>query len=156
MRHLGWLGAGALVAAALMACPGEELHEKPWLYINRDPWNMDPAFVGARPQDSIYMENQGLEPLVLTSVDLSGSGAFSKLPQQVNMEDGGIITNPTAMTIEPRKRSYLTLIFNPPREGVFTGQVTITSNAENAPTKVVDVRARACPADGGPCPDGGT
>jgi hypothetical protein len=150
MRHLGWLGAGALVAAALMACPGgEELHEKAWLHVSRDPWIMDTVYVGTRPQDFLYMENQGLETLVLTSVDLSGSGAFTRLPQQTNPEDGGIITNPTSFSIEPRKRSYFTLVFNPPREGTFTAQVTINSNAANTPTKVIDVTASAVVYDGG-------
>lgn len=144
MRHLGWPGACALGAVILLACPGgDELHENAWLYVNRDPWVIDAVYVGTSRQESIYIENMGLQTLELSSVTLAGSGAFSRLPQRTNPADGGIITNPTSTSIEPRQRSYFALIFNPPREGMYNAQVTINSNAENAPTKVIDVSARA-------------
>jgi hypothetical protein len=84
------------------------------------------TYVGTSASNSIQLINQGMDDLVIQSVDLSGDDAFT-------------MEGPDVDTVISGTSALVTIYFTPPSADTFTATLTITSNAENAPTKEVTI-----------------
>jgi hypothetical protein len=124
--------AGVIILG-LMACgkPAEEHPDEPTLRVDRNAVDFGREFgtavwVESAPQESLLLENVGLQPLVIERVEKSGDAAFSiELPQDLE--------------IEPLGHAFIRVTFNPEEEREYTGALTIFSNAENEPSKVIQL-----------------
>ena len=138
---------------ASVGCGGKPVPEKPQLILDRDSIGFGQEFssttrIGTAPQESLLLlSNGGLADLVISSVTYSGDSAF--------MVSGPVKVGADGKTIIKGKDSdYLRIVFTPLAEKLYSGSITIVSNAENYPTKVVKVSGKAAfPSDGGT--DGG-
>jgi len=70
---------------------------------------------------------------VISSITLTGDSAF----RVYSPPDGS--PNPTTTTIAANKSAFFSLLFRPLSAGDFTGNVSIQSNAENAPSQDIPV-----------------
>jgi len=152
------LVSGAVAAAAaLFACGGDstELKQKPQIVTDRDAIQADICRGQGGPQ-SLFIENKGIEDLVVSSLTLGGTPAvlnsqppvFRLLSDQViDVNDGGVNN-----TIKSNKFGLVSMYFNSIDAGTYDATLTIASNAENAPSKVVplhvftpDAGLQGCP-----------
>jgi hypothetical protein len=128
-----------IILLALAAC-GEgddiKLEKGPFLLNDRNELLFDTefgsgTFVGATTFNTLSLENRGDEPLTITGVTKSGSGAFSvRLPPELS-EAG------QSLTLQSRKTTFIEVQFKPSEARTYEGKLTITSNAANAPTKEI-------------------
>jgi hypothetical protein len=81
------------------------------------------TYVGTSTANSLQLENQGLDDLVINSVDLSGDPSFT-------------VTGPDVTTVVSGTSALVTVYFTPDHAGTFEGTLTITSNDAKSP-KVV-------------------
>jgi hypothetical protein len=138
---------GKLFAAAVLVCSQgcgpstgpAPLKEKAQLIVDRDSIGFSQEFgsgtrIGTAPQESIKLENGGKEDLVISTVTYSGDGAFK-------------MNGPEKKTLGAREFTFIQTIFTPTADKVYSGTITIMSNAENAPTKTIGVSGRGI--DGG-------
>jgi len=155
------LFSGAVVVVdALVACgsdSGSNLKQKPQIVTDRDSI-VDTFFVGQGRAETLSVLNQGVEDLVVSSVQLSASdpglvavsdggnsAPFLLLANGV-LDENGLINN----TIKSNKIGFVAMRFTrpPPGQyaaadgGVYQATLTITSNAENFPTKTVALENR--------------
>lgn len=84
------------------------------------------TYVGTSAANSIQLLNQGQDDLVIQSVDLSGDSAFT-------------MEGPDVDTVISGTSALVTVYFTPPSADTFSATLTITSNAENAPTKEIEI-----------------
>jgi hypothetical protein len=127
-----------IILLALAACgEGEDikLEKGPFLLNDRNELLFDTEFgsgtyVGATTFNTLSLENRGDEPLTITEVTKSGSGAFTvRLPQA--------LAEKQPLTLESRKTTFIEVQFKPSAAQNYEGKLTITSNAANAPTKEI-------------------
>lgn len=133
----------SLIFVGLLACGKEDLPESPQLLVDREAITFggefgNATYLGQRPQESIVLENGGLEPLEL-SAQFQGDPAFT-------------MEGPLEARIEGKQRTFIRVIFAPVEERDYSGTIVVTSNAENAAVKniVVSGRGVAPPGDAGP------
>lgn len=121
---------------------GADLPASPQLKTDRDSLAFgqetgNGTYVGTSIPNSLQIENQGQDDLVIQSVDLSGDSAFT-------------MQGPDVKTVPSGTSALVTVYFAPDSAGQFTGTLTITSNAQNAPTKEVALSGLGIdPPDGG-------
>jgi hypothetical protein len=125
---------GALLALGTGCEEDETPPQKPQLNVNREVVDLGPVFIGTKPQDSLMIENGGLETLTITEVTKQGSSAFT-------------FTGPTKMELAGRERAFIQVVFEPKAPQTYDGTLVIKSNAENAPEKSVELTGRG--VDGG-------
>jgi hypothetical protein len=118
----------ALALLVLAACE-KEVPREPQVSVDHDTIPFDTVYVGAAPQSSLAIQNDGLEDLVLSSVTLSGDSAFTM--------DGPLTT-----TLAYKKRTYVRVIFAPTEAKAYTGTITIASNAANSPSLQVAITGK--------------
>lgn len=88
------------------------------------------VYIGTSKQESLIIQNQGLEPLEIQEITRVSDPEFTlHLPEGVA---GSFI-------IEPRGHAFLTVYFEPKEAKTYSGLITIRSNAVNAPEKVVEL-----------------
>lgn len=128
---------------ALAACGKESLPQKPQLILDRDSLGFGLEFgrgtyIGTSPQESLLVENGGLEDLVFSSVTLTGDPAFKH-------------EGPSKDRLKGRERGYIRVIFTPTQLKDYAATLTLSSNAENTPTKTIAITGRGVKqsADGG-------
>ncbi len=98
--------------------------------------------IGTVPQDSIKVENGGLDDLIISSVTYSGDGAFA-------------INGPPKTTLASKQFSFIQVLFTPTSEKIYNGSFEIDSNAAptdgGGPKKIITVSGRGCivVSDGG-------
>jgi hypothetical protein len=107
------------------------------------------TFIGQRPQDTLSIKNGGLADLTITSANFSGDSAFT------------VTTEPASLpaTIQGNKYFYMRVVFAPTEAKLYTGKITVQSNAENGVTREFPVSGCGVPTDGGVSTcyrDGGT
>lgn len=119
------------------------LPQKPQLVLDRDSIGFGQefgsgTFLGTQPQESLLIENGGLENLTLANVTLTGDGEFK-------------LEGPTLNELKGKEHTFLRVLFAPTQVKTYSAVITINSNAENAPTKLVSVSGRGVKpsADGG-------
>lgn len=104
--------------------------------------------IGTRPQESIAIKNGGIADLTITSANFSGDPAFT-----LSTEPGTL-----PATIKGNKYFYLRVIFAPTEARLYTGKITMQSNAEVSPSREFEISGCGVPTDGGTSPcyfDGG-
>lgn len=145
MRLLAPLVIAVAIIVGSSGCgKGEEpLKPKPQLLLDRDSLGFGQefnsgTFIGQSPVQSLRIQNDGQQLLTLTSVTLSGDSAF-------------MMTPPPKTMLKQREFTFVQLSFKPTEEKVYSGTLTIVSDAENAPMKTVAVTGRGIK----PTPDGG-
>lgn len=122
----------ALTVVALASCgTGEKLPPKPQLKVDRTSlgfgWEFGSGtFIGTKPQESLYIQNGGLENLKISSVDQSGDKEFT-------------FEGPTKMELKGLERTFIRVVFAPTAEKAYRGELTIRSNAENTPQQVISL-----------------
>jgi len=161
------VSGAALLAAAFIGCSGDSgglnLPQKPQIVTDRDSI-VDTFFVGQGRAETLGVSNGGVEDLVVTSLTLTATDPGLLNP--VNLSDGGVIT-PFALsyngilsasstpdsgvvinnTLKSNTTGFVALSFARPPPGMFQAAdggiykatLTITSNAENAPSKVISL-----------------
>ena len=85
-------------------------------------------------EQSLAIENVGLTDLAITGVVFAGSGEFT-LSGPSPAGDAG--TNLALVT--GKKRTFLRVVFYPRAPKDYSGTITITSNADNAPKLVIPI-----------------
>jgi hypothetical protein len=127
------------------------------------------TIIGTRPLDTIAIRNGGLTNLEVTAIDKAGEfgNAGFKYSLAYDLPDGGMAgdlpdggtTAVLPASIRGNKHMYLQVIFAPTQPRAYSGSLTVTSNAANAPVQVFTLTGCGVPADGGSTPcyrDGGT
>ncbi len=131
------------VAVTLFGCGKEVLPTKPQLVLDRESIGFGAefgsgVFIGTTRTETLQIQNGGLEDMTL-SAEFMGDAEFK-------------IEGPLKTTLKGKERTFIRVEVSPKAEKIYMGTLTITSNAENAPKKVVPVSAKAFKA---PPPDGG-
>jgi hypothetical protein len=104
--------------------------------------------IGTAPIESVAIRNGGLEDLTISSVSVLGDSAFT------------VMTAPGMLpaAIKGKKNFIVTVAFAPTQAKLYTGSLSIVSNAQNTPTQVIQLSGCGIPTDGGTTPcylDGG-
>jgi hypothetical protein len=141
----------ACIFVALVSCGKQEtLPEKPQLRTDRDSIGFGQEFgtgtyIGTAPQESLLLENQGIQTLTISAVT-------PQMDPEFKVEGPVDASGKTTLDIPGRGRAFLRVIFTPKIEKTYSGSIIIKSNAENTPEKVITVSGRGLkpPADGGP------
>ncbi|MFT3709943.1 MAG: hypothetical protein QM817_20115 [Archangium sp.] len=125
-------------------CDPDTLTEKPQVCPDRDSLGFaqefgSGTFIGQKPQDSLIIRNGGIADLNVTTVNYTGDSEF-----QVTTEPD---TLPTA--VKGNKYFYIRVIFAPTESKRYSGTITMSSNAENAPMKTFGLSGCGVPTDGG-------
>jgi hypothetical protein len=140
------VSGAVVVGAALFACGGDssDLKQKPQIVTDRDAIQAD-ICRGLGGAQSLFVQNKGIEDLVVSSLTLTAvtPGVLTSQPpvfrllsdQVINAQDGGV-----SNTIKSNQFGLVSMYFNSIDAGTYDGQLTISSNAENAPSKVVPLR----------------
>ncbi|MFO0594146.1 MAG: hypothetical protein U0228_02545 [Myxococcaceae bacterium] len=136
-----------------VACDGETLTDAAQLCTDRDSFGFAREFgsgtiIGTAPQDSFQIRNGGIADLTISSANYSGDSAFA------------ITTEPATLpaAVKGNKYFFIRVIFTPTEAKLYNGKITVSSNAQNFPTKEFTVSGCGVPADGGTSPcyrDGG-
>lgn len=134
---------------ALVGCgqPPAKLPQKPQLLADRDSIGFGQeygsgTYIGTKPQESLLLENRGLDTLTIENVALVGDPEITMDP-------------PASLTIKGNDHTFIRVFFEPKLVKNYSATITITSNAENFPQKIITVTGRGIkpPTDGGT--DGG-
>ncbi len=143
------MSARAILVVIFVALVGCEKRppQKPQLVLDRDSIgdggvDFGAWFLTTKPQESLMIKNGGVETLSLTSVTKTGDSAFTI---RGTNDDGSFPTE-----VKGLDRTYVQIIFTPTAVKTYSATITIVSNAENTPNRVVSVVGRgAAPEDGG-------
>jgi len=158
-----------LIGTVYLACGGDSgttdnLKQKPQIVTSRDSI-VDTLFVGQGRPQTLTIFNQGKDDLVVSSLQLTASDPGLVTP--VTLPDGGHaapfllladgVLDPNATgtltinnTIKSNKSGNVAMLFTRPAPGIYQAAdggiyqatLTITSNAENAPSKVIPLEDR--------------
>lgn len=106
------------------------------------------TLLGTAPQETLTVRNGGVGDLIISSATLTGDSAFA------------LSTEPSTFpaTIAGNKYFYMRVIFTPTAAKLYTGRITVQSNAQNSPSQEFQVTGCGLPSDGGTSPcyrDGG-
>lgn len=121
------------IFVALVACgkPAEEHPNAPTLATDREALQFgqeydEGVYIGTSKQDSLLIENDGLQPLVIDHIEKGGDPEFSMEP-------------PSDNTIPGLGHTFVRVFFAPKEEKTYHGTLTIVSNAANAPSKLIEL-----------------
>ena len=132
------------ILLALVACTNSNPPNTPQLLVNRDTVGFGTdqglaTYIGTIPEDSLDIKNGGVEDLVITGFNIAGETAFTYTA-----------TQSLPSTVPGLKHMFVTFYFAPTVARVYNATFTITSNAENAPSKVINLKGQGVnPPDGG-------
>jgi hypothetical protein len=105
------------------------------------------TYIGTSVPDTLSIKNGGIADLSITSAVFSGDPAFK------------LETEPAVPgAIKGRKQLLLRVLFAPTEARLYTGKLTVQSNAANSPSLEFPVSGCGVPSDGGTSPcyrDGG-
>ena len=143
---------GLAIIVASFGCGKVSLPQKPQLIVDRASLGFGQEFgsctrIGTAPQDSIKIENGGLEDLIISSVTFSGDSAF--------MINGPAQGGMPKTTLKGKEDAFIQVIFMPTAEKIYTGTIEVDSNAQavdgGGPKKILALSGRGCivTADGG-------
>ncbi len=171
MRKLLVTGIVAIVVGfaacgkAPVLCDGDSLLQKAQLCPDRESLGFAMEFgsgtyIGQKPVEALGLRNGGIEDLSLTSVSTAGDPAFKFSGSWAEDAGGGL----PATTVKGNKTVFVRVEFAPTQARLYTGTLTVASNAENTPNRIFNVSGCGIPPDpktpdGGPVlcnPDGGS
>ena len=134
------VSCAVLLGAAGIACggdSGEDLPPKPQIITDRDSIVDQAIFAGQQKNQTLQIINKGQQDLVVSSFTLQADTGWSLVSTSPTLyqEDGT-----QSATVKSNKTAFLFMTCKPTTAGeTITGTLTINSNAENKPTKTVDV-----------------
>jgi hypothetical protein len=117
-----------------------QIEKGPFISVNRESLEFSQEFyagtyVGASSFDSLYIENRGDEPLSITEIAKSGSGAFTiTLPEE--------LAQGKPLQLDTLEKAFLQAQFRPGEPREYTGMLTIKSNARNMAEKQITLKAK--------------
>ena len=119
----------SLLSALIFAACSESdsIPQKPQIKLSPETVQTS-SYVNSTFKAGVQIQNTGLDPLVLSDVQLCGDAAFTKV-------DG-----PSKTTLNRGESSYVQLAFTPTQVKAYSGTLTITSNAENKATATVSLQ----------------
>ena len=132
----------ALILVALSGCGKDDRPQEPTLAVDREAMQFggefgEAVYIGTSKQESLLIENRGLEPLVLSEVLLNADGVFTLV-----MPD-----NQTSnVELKGGEHTFLTVYFAPLEAQTYAGTISIRSNAVNAADKIVQLSGTGVPA----------
>jgi hypothetical protein len=129
--HLRVVLSGLLASFAL-ACE-DPIPQKPNIRLDPERIDFDLRYIGTQPQASVAINNDGIEDLVISSVDKTGDAAFT-------------LDGPLDTTIKGRGSTFLRVIFRPTEAKTYAGSLTVRTNAENGGEKTVELAGRGAAA----------
>ncbi|MDP2273553.1 MAG: hypothetical protein Q8N23_35110 [Archangium sp.] len=153
ISSLAILSGLAACGKAPVACDGESLTNAAQACPDRASLGFaqefnSGTFIGTSVPEAIRIQNGGIADLNITSATFSGDTAFT------------LSTEPSTLpaTIKGNKNFFIRVLFAPTEAKLYTGKITVQSNAELAPSLEFDVSGCGVPTDGGTSPcyrDGG-
>jgi len=129
-----------LLGAAGIACGGDsggDLPAKPQIVTDRDSIVDQAIFAGQQKNQTLQIINKGQQDLVVSGFTLQADTGWTLVSTSPTLfqEDGT-----QSATVKSNKTAFLFMTCKPTTAGeTITGTLTINSNAENKPTKTVDV-----------------
>src|SRR5258708_7188611 len=126
-----------LILLALAGCATSDPPTNPQIVVNRDTVGFGSdsgfgAYIGTSRQDSIEIQNGGINDLVVTSLLLEGDSAFTYATSAGSLP----------ITIRGLQHVAVSFYFAPTAARAYSGTFTIASNATNAPSKVITLRGQ--------------
>src|SRR5262245_29287867 len=121
----------SLILATSACGPHVATPQAPTLQLDRDSIGFGQEFdqatyVGTKPQESLLIQNVGIDTLIIQSAILSGDPTFT-------------LDGPLSNEVKGKDHTFVRIIFSPTRAGTFTSTLTLVSNAANSPQKTVPV-----------------
>src|SRR5215831_19228301 len=119
-----------IILGYALGCAKDSTPQQPQLFVDRDTVTFGGSvYIGAIPQDSIEIRNNGLDDLIISSTTLTN--------------DGNAFTNvgPNSTVLKGKEHTFVTFYFRPTQARQYTGTFTIASNAQNTPNKVITLTA---------------
>ncbi len=95
------------------------------------------VYIGTSKQESLLIENRGLQTLVLSEVQLSAPSVFV-----MQMPDN----QTTNVELLAGEHTFVSVYFAPTEAQQYVGTLTIRSNATNEPEKVITLSGTGVPA----------
>jgi len=129
-----------LLGAAGIACGGDsggDLPAKLQIVTDRDSIVDQAIFAGQQKNQTLQIINKGQQDLVVSGFTLQADTGWTLVSTSPTLfqEDGT-----QSATVKSNKTAFLFMTCKPTTAGeTITGTLTINSNAENKPTKTVDV-----------------
>jgi hypothetical protein len=121
------------IIVGLMACgkQSEDHPEAPTLQTDRDSLGFGEEFgqgvwIGTSPQESLLVENLGMQTLHIDHVDKSGDPVFE-------------VDLPEKLDVDPLGHTFIRVIFSPTEARKYSGALTIFSNDAQNPQKVINL-----------------
>jgi hypothetical protein len=136
----------SLILPALVGCSRSNPPVTPQLVVNREMVGFGTesglaTYIGQVPQDSLDIKNGGSQDLVISGFSLAGDNAFTYVTS----------ATPLPFTVAGLQHTVVSFYFRPTAARMYSATFTITSNATNTPSKVIDLRGQGVnPPDGGP------
>ncbi|HZX43466.1 MAG TPA: hypothetical protein VFE93_16630 [Myxococcaceae bacterium] len=135
------VSSAVLLGAAGIACGGDsgttDLPPKPQIVTDRDSIVDQAIFAGQQKNQTLQLTNKGQQDLVVSGFTLQADSGWnlSNTSPALFQEDGT-----QSATVKSNKTAFINMNCKPTTAGqTITGTLTITSNAENKPTKAVSV-----------------
>lgn len=100
--------------------------ESPQLVVTPEKVDFESKYIGTEPQLSLGLRNDGLNNLVISGVDKTGDAAFT-------------MTGPIETTVKGLDVTFIRVTFKPTAVRTYSGSITIRSNAENSPSKTIEL-----------------
>ncbi len=133
----------AAIFVSLTGCGKEELPDAPVFKLDRETVTFGQEFgnatlVGQKPQESLLIENGGLQPLKLDPAVFVGDDVFT-------------VEGPAVLNVEGKQHTFVRVVFSPREAKQYQGILTLTSNDPTAKEKKVTVSGKGQLGN----PDGG-
>jgi hypothetical protein len=117
-----------LSALIFAACSdSESIPQKPQIKLSPESIQTS-SYVNSTFKAGVQIQNMGIDPLIISDVQLSGDGAFTR------------IEGPSKTTLNSRESAFVQLAFTPTQVKAYSATLTITSNAENQATATVSLQ----------------
>lgn len=165
-RLVGIISASLLVVGAWAcgappkACDPDALLDKAQLCSDRDSLGFaqefgSGTFIGQAPIESLAIRNGGIADLSLMTITTTGDSEFK---YTASWDDMPTDTTIPSTSVKGNKSVVIQVAFSPKAAKAYSGSITISSNAQNFPSKTFNVSGCGVPTDGGTSPcyrDGG-
>lgn len=137
-----------------VACDGDSLLSKAQLCPDRSALLFaqefrSGTFIGVTAFENLSLRNGGVETLKVTEVTVTGDSAFTYVASWDDTPNDGMIPQ---TEIIGAKTAFIEVRFKPTQPKAYTATLTVTSNAENSPTRSFEISGCGVPTDGGTSP----
>ncbi len=139
--------SAAFIFVVLAGCGKDGLPNEPVFLLDRETVTFGQEFgtatlVGQRPQESLLIENGGLQPLTLGNANYLGDDVFT-------------VDGPAKLELKGKEHTFVRIIFAPRESKDYAGIIRLTSNDPKAKEKQIEVRGKGLVAPDAGSGDGG-